>query len=198
MKSINIETNNLDTLNDRLKGEKNNLERVKELQIAQTEKINEVKDKILKLDFKALKLGLDLGSDYVDETLKKKEGLNLLNLITETNQMTTQAETHGNERATPNKSQSPKVNRDDASSPTSLSRRNSLVSPEMVNQITSYMVYNIEMVDKRRAYLQEDQFKERVMVQRDDVDKQVWREGKIESLKKEHKIKTTVWNATKN
>lgn len=56
-----IETINLETLNDRLKQMQIQEERVKELQEAQQQKINQWKDKILQLDFKALKSGLDLG-----------------------------------------------------------------------------------------------------------------------------------------
>ena len=42
-------------------------QRVKELQDNQTSKINDWKQKILQLDFKALKFGLDFGTDFARE-----------------------------------------------------------------------------------------------------------------------------------
>ena len=46
-------------------------DRLRELQQAQAEKIHDWKTKILQLDYKALKLGLDLGTDW-DENRKDK------------------------------------------------------------------------------------------------------------------------------
>ena len=130
---MQIATTNLETLNDKLKQSQIQQERVQDLQQAQQVKINEMKEKILQLDFKALRLGLDLGiSDKQPEKVIESSPM-------AQSPMAAKAETRS-----PN---SPK--RTGLSSPRSSKLHSSLSMAINLN----YNIYTDEMIAQRMEYL---------------------------------------------
>ena len=148
MKQVTIQQNNLDTLNDRMKQLEVQEERVHDLQQHQADKIEEWKAKILQLDMKALKQGLDLGSDFV----KGKEKFSLPESPLKS--------TLKSNFASPTPSSRGKV----------LSRQPSMESALSIRPIVSNMIYTQEMTEQRNVFMKNRSTETLAMANRDDIE----------------------------